>query len=258
MSEILAILDSAIAEVDLKVRASSRRSRLGDCFPVDAGADKALKSKVLPVLPVLPVKREAFRGGSEGVSKKIFAASNSGDAVPEESNSKSTGSTGSTGTIQDSCGLERSRNFVAYGNCGNSPDSLGDKNERLDEGAAFRSLNGIPAEWLNGMAGLRAIRTLPGIAEVEWKKILATADEILKRWAVQLAAFGWTAADVFGADPHAPWTRLDGMGLALLLHDCKLTAVTAETAVLKTPSGATQRFYRRHPAVGRPLWELVQ
>jgi len=253
MSEILAILDSAIAEVDQKVRASSRRSRQGDCFPVDAGPGKALKSKVLPVLPVLPVKNDAIRGGTGGMSEKIFAASNSGDATLEESISKNTGSTGSTGSIQDSCGLERSRNFVAYGNCGNSPDSLGDKNERLDEGAAFRSLNGIPAEW----PGLRAIRTLPGIAEVEWKKIVATADEILKRWAVQLAAFGWTAADVFGADPHAPWTRLDCMGLALLLRDCELTAVTAETAILRTPSGATQRFYRRHPALGQPLWELV-
>jgi hypothetical protein len=257
MPEIMAILDAAIAEVGRKVLANSRSSRQRDSLSVDAGPYKALKSKVLPVLPVLPVKRDAFRDGSEGVSKKIFAASNSGDAAPEESNSKSTGSTGSTGTIQDSCVLERSRNFVAYGNCGNSPDSLGDKNERLDEGAAFRSLNGIPAEWLDGMAGLRAIRTLPGIAEVEWKKIVATADEILKRWAVQLAALGWTAADVFGADPHAPWTRLDCMGLALLLRECELTAVTAETAILRTPSGATQRFYRRHPALGQPLWELV-
>jgi hypothetical protein len=257
MPEILAVLDAAIAEVGRKLLATSRSSRQRDCPPVEAGADKALKSRALPVLPVLPVKNDAVRGRTEGASEKSFAASNFCDAAPEESISNSTGITGSTGSIQDSCALKHSRNFVAHGNYGNSWGTFGDRYKRLEEGKASRFLNGIPVEWLDGIARMRASRALPDIPEAEWKRIVVTADEILERWGAQLAAFGWTAADVFGADPHAPWTRLDCMGLALLLRECELTAVTAETAILRTPSGVTQRFYRRHPALGQPLWELV-
>lgn len=254
MSEMLTMLDAAIAEVGQRVRASSRSARQGNCPPLEAGSDKALKSQALPVLPA---KNDAIRGGIEGVSEKTLAASNSGDAAPKESISKSTGITGSTGSIQDSCGLERSRNFVARENYGNSWGSLGDKYKRLEERTASRFLNGIPVEWLDGMARMRATRVPPGIPEAEWKRIALTADEILERWGARLAALGWTAADLFGADPQAPWTRLDAMGLVPMLGDCELTAVTTETAVLMTRSGATQRFYRRRHTQGWPLWEFV-
>jgi hypothetical protein len=50
----------------------------------------------------------------------------------------------------------------------------------------------------------------------------------------------------------------DCMGLVPLLQNRELTAVTAEMAILRARSGATQRFYRRHPALGRPLWDLVR
>jgi len=105
MPEMLAMLDAAIAEVGQRVRESSRSSRQVNCTPLEAGSDKALKPQAIPVLPVLPVKNDAVCGGTKGVSKKTLGASKSGDVAPEESILKSTGSTGTTGSIQDSCEL---------------------------------------------------------------------------------------------------------------------------------------------------------
>jgi hypothetical protein len=56
-----------------------------------------------------------------------------------------------------------------------------------------------PAEWLDGMARLRVAPVPPGIAEARWTKIVETADDLLERWGGQLAALGWTAADVLGS-----------------------------------------------------------
>ena len=113
-------------------------------------------------------------------------------------------------------------------------------------------------QWLDGLARIRATPSPAGIPRAQWTKIIATAGKLLEHWGSQLAALGWTAEDVFGADPNAPWQRLDCMGLIPLLGDSEVVAVTAEAAILKTRSGATQRFYRRRPALGLPLWELVR
>jgi hypothetical protein len=133
--------------------------------------------------------------------------------------------------------------------------------ESLPENDAFATAGGfygVPMQWLDGLARMRAAPAPAGIPRARWTEIIATAGTIVERWGSQLAGLGWSAADVFGVDPHVPWQRLDCMGLIPLLGDAEVVAVTAETAVLKMRSGATQRFYRRRPALGVPLWELVQ
>ena len=146
-----------------------------------------------------------------------------------------------------------------HGNYGNFRPSSGNASGLVDETCTTAcDFEGVPLQWLTGLARMRATPAPAGIPRAQWTKIIATAVTLLDRWGSQLTALGWSSADVFGADPNAPWQRLDCMGLVPLLGDSEVVAVTAEAAILKTRSGATQRFYRRHPALGLPLWELVQ
>jgi len=148
---------------------------------------------------------------------------------------------------------------VARGNYGNFRPSRGNETGLVDETCATAGgFDGVPMQWLDGLARIRAAPAPTGIPRAQWTKIIATAGTIVERWGSQLAALGWSSADVFGADPKAPWQRLDCMGLIPLLGDSDVVAVTAEAAILKTGSAATQRFYRRRPAPGLPLWELLR
>ena len=46
--------------------------------------------------------------------------------------------------------------------------------------------------------------------------------------------------ELFGCHRRAPWGRIQGMGLVLLLHGDQLAALTASEAVIRRPSGAHQ------------------
>ena len=63
----------------------------------------------------------------------------------------------------------------------------------------------------------------------------------------QAAALGWPGWELFGCHRRAPWGRIQGMGLVLLLHGDQLAALTATEAVIRTPTGAHQTR-RRKPA----------
>ena len=52
--------------------------------------------------------------------------------------------------------------------------------------------------------------------------------------------FGWPDWELFGCHRRAPWGRIQGMGLVLLLHGDQLAALTASEAVIRRPSGAHQ------------------
>ena len=66
-------------------------------------------------------------------------------------------------------------------------------------------------------------------------------------WAQQAPALGWPDWELFGCHRRAPWGRIQGMGLVLLLHGDPLAALTASEAVIRRPSGAHQTC-RRKPA----------
>jgi hypothetical protein len=63
-------------------------------------------------------------------------------------------------------------------------------------------------------------------------------------FAIQAAALGWSATDLFGCDDAKPFARVDKMGLVWLLHGDKLVAITTDTAIIETRSGA-RHSYRR-------------
>ena len=74
--------------------------------------------------------------------------------------------------------------------------------------------------------------------------------------------FGWPGWELFGCHRRAPWGRIDGMGLVLLLHGDQLAALTASEAVIRRATGAHQTWRRKvddplHPAERCLLWELA-
>ena len=101
-------------------------------------------------------------------------------------------------------------------------------------------------------------RTYPAHA---WQQLIVDAERFLDDWAQQAAALGWPDWELFGCHRRAPWGRIQGMGLVLLLHGDQLAALTASEAVIRRPSGAHQTWRRKpadplHPAERCLVWEL--
>ena len=69
---------------------------------------------------------------------------------------------------------------------------------------------------------------------------------------------GWGARELFGADGRAPFGRVDRAGLLWLLNGNRLVALTANTAIIETATGARQTYYRTHVGSDRIAlaWEL--
>jgi TubC N-terminal docking domain len=132
--------------------------------------------------------------------------------------------------------------------------------------AAPKEGGAVPGEalaaWSEGVAllrGMTAPRTYPAHA---WQQLISDAERFLEEWAQQAAALGWPAWELFGCHRRAPWGRIDGMGLVLLLHGDPLAALTATEAVIRRPSGAHHTWRRRQhdplTAAERCLvWDLV-
>jgi hypothetical protein len=127
--------------------------------------------------------------------------------------------------------------------------------------AAAALPNGTIATWADGVARLRGMpppRTYPAHA---WQQLIVDAERFLDDWAAQAAALDWPAWELFGCHRRAPWGRIQGMGLVLLLRGDEIAALTAAEAVIRTPTGARQTYRRRprdplHPAERCLVWEL--
>jgi hypothetical protein len=101
-------------------------------------------------------------------------------------------------------------------------------------------------------------RTYPGHA---WQQLVPDAERFLGEWAAQAAVLDWPTWELFGCHRRAPWGRIQGMGLVLLLHGRELAALTATEAVIRTGTGAHQTYRRKphdplHPAERCFAWEL--
>jgi len=79
----------------------------------------------------------------------------------------------------------------------------------------------------------------------------------MERFAAQASAFGWTVGQIFGAHQIAPVTRLDAMGLILLLQSREVVAIDKDAATIRTAGGKHLRFRRDtvNPREQRLLWE---
>jgi hypothetical protein len=124
------------------------------------------------------------------------------------------------------------------------------------------ALPGIPAAWREGVVRLSAMppaRTYPAQA---WQQPVGDAELFLDGWAQQAAALGWRDWELFGCHRRAPWGRVQGMGLVLLLRGDAIAELTETEAVIRTRTGARQTCRRRphdplHSAERCLVWELV-
>jgi hypothetical protein len=119
----------------------------------------------------------------------------------------------------------------------------------------------VVADWVDGVARLRAMPAPPNYPQHAWTQLVIDAERFLDRWGTQAARLGWEHWELFGCCGHAPWGRIQGMGLVLLLRGDEIAALTATEAVIRTRTGARQTYRRRphdplHPAERCLLWDL--
>ena len=120
---------------------------------------------------------------------------------------------------------------------------------------------GAPEAWVDGVARLREMpppRTYP---EHAWQQLIIDAVRFLDSWAVQAERLGWPDWEIFGCHRRAPWGRIQGMGLVLLLRGAEIAALTETEAVIRTQTGARQTYRRKpsdplHPAERCLVWQL--
>ena len=115
--------------------------------------------------------------------------------------------------------------------------------------------------WRRGVAQLSSMSPPRGYPERAWTQLLADAERFLDSWGIQAARLGWPAWELFGCCRHAPWGRIQALGLVLLLRGRELAAVTAAEAVIRTRTGARQTYARKlrdplHPSERCLVWEL--
>jgi hypothetical protein len=122
----------------------------------------------------------------------------------------------------------------------------------------------VPASverWRQGVERLGAMSPPPGYPERAWSQLLADAERFLDSWGIQAARLGWPAWELFGCHRYAPWKRIQGMGLVLLLRGDEIAALTVSEAVIRTATGACQAYRRKlsdplRPAERCLVWEL--
>lgn len=243
MSDILARLDAAIGRL-AETQPTSRSSRARWDEAGATGAAKSLNINTVPVLPVVPVAKRAPYPTTAQSRISLFA--NESDA-PSKVSSLFTGSTGSTGSIEDFCGFQSSRNVIANGKDGNSEPAAA-----RDEPAR----DGIPRAWADGVAKLTTIARPAMVRPDRWRRAVADAECFIAEWGAQAAALGWDTLGLFGAHPTHPVQRLDCAGLVWLLQGDELLAITADGARTRRQSGAILTYYRRTRPGAVPLWQL--
>jgi hypothetical protein len=94
-----------------------------------------------------------------------------------------------------------------------------------------------------------------------WRQFVVDADSFCQDWLEKACVLGWPIWELFGCHRRAPWGRIQGMGLLLLLQGDEIAALTATAAVIRTPTGAHQTYRRKpadplHPAERCLVWEL--
>ena len=233
MVDILAALDAAIDEIAPAINSRSSRQRVG-ARPA-TGTRKLLNYNTLPVIPVVPVPKQGNRGDGRWSSITNNAKKIGGG--PHAYTSFSTGSTGTTGSLEDSCGFQCSRDGEIERDATGSTGTVSRVALDLDRLDPEHPPGDVPRRrWVQFLEDASAFRA-SGFAE-------------------QAKALGWTDADLFGCDDTRPFARIDCMGLVWLLKGDRIVALTAEGAVIEAKNGS-RLTYRRKEWQSPPVGMLV-
>jgi hypothetical protein len=138
--------------------------------------------------------------------------------------------------------------------------SCKDKGDTFEERAAVVEYDGgVPREWAEGFARLCQMSRPAAIPPARWVELVDNAGRFIDGWAVQAAALGWNAADIFGCHREAPLARYDLQGLVFVVGSGQVVGITALSATIRTRGGATLTFRRTPPTPGEhvtAIWEL--
>jgi hypothetical protein len=85
-----------------------------------------------------------------------------------------------------------------------------------------------------------------------WGRTVADSEAFISRWGEQAKALEWTTRDLWGlhkpptdaAPSYSRLSRYDHLGLCWLLEGREVIALTADSATIRTASGALLTFYR--------------
>ena len=116
----------------------------------------------------------------------------------------------------------------------------------------------IPAEWAEGCEMLDHTRPPADMPPSRWQRFVDDVRGFLdSEFCAHAAALGWRSDDLFGCDCDRPFARIDQAGLLWLLNGDKLGALSENTAMIETRTGARHTYRRKLDALGRVLaWEL--
>jgi hypothetical protein len=117
----------------------------------------------------------------------------------------------------------------------------------------------IPRAWAEGFARLDPNRPPGDALPRRWQRFVDDVGLFLDSPFCAVAmALGWGPHDLFGCDRDRPFARIDQAGLLWLVHGDRLIAMTKNTAIIETPTGARQTYRRKPGEPGRALaWELA-
>jgi hypothetical protein len=121
--------------------------------------------------------------------------------------------------------------------------------------ASANATRGTVDEWRRNLV-LLATRAQPSeLPEARWQRAIRDGLALLDTWGDRLTDCGWTAEDLFGMDPVAPWHRVDALGLVLLLDGGKVADADQGGCNILTRSGARQPYFRREHPQRVLLWD---
>jgi hypothetical protein len=173
----------------------------------------------------------------------------------DSAQSTSSSMTARSGTGDERQGVARTYDFnvqsVQGGQCRGNPEEIighqqnaggqwwpktcGEPSDAIDSVSAWRS-------WQRSLDPARPPGDVPpGV----WAEFIEASRQFLERWAEQAAAGGWRMADLFCADRHRPYARVDLAGLVWFIGSGEVVELTTDRAVIRKSSGARQTFYRR-------------
>lgn len=116
--------------------------------------------------------------------------------------------------------------------------------------------DGLPADWRAGFAEFCVMPSPDDFPTHRWQQAVHDGFAFLSTWGMDAVRLGWSATDLFGASPAAPWARAGMLGLIPLLNGDTVVALDTDAATIETRSGSRLR-YRRHVASGRVcLWQI--
>lgn len=114
--------------------------------------------------------------------------------------------------------------------------------EARDEREAIAHFDGgLPQSWAAALAAIAHGPRPDGISERDWRAFVDIAWRRADAHGAELAANGWTFAEVFGVGEH--WARLDQRGAAWLVAGARIVAIDPERIVFER--GADRLTHRK-------------